>query len=140
MSQYVKVRGDYHIRRHQLTLLRYYCNLSERYGPKNKIGFNCPAAMFVKISSAGKYRCNIKSAVITFLRYVLLYLLQMAAARPSHISMKLVQNVPVPKHLNETMRNFSFIFQLFKATQHMSISKPLCFAVSYYFDTQTLMS
>lgn len=77
MSRYVKVSGDCHIRRQQSTLLRYYCNRSGRYVPKGKslrhmkvqgtckIGSNCPAAMFVKISSAGKYK-YVRYALLTF--------------------------------------------------------------------------
>jgi len=77
MSRYVKATGDRHTRRHQSTLRRYYCNRSGRYITKGKclrhlkvqgtckIGSNCPAAMFVKISSAGKYKC-VRYALLTF--------------------------------------------------------------------------
>ena len=68
MSRYVKARGNHRLQRQQSTLLMYYCNRSGRYIAKGKclrrmkvqgtckIGSVCPAAMFVKISSAGEYR------------------------------------------------------------------------------------
>jgi len=77
MSRYIKTGGDCHTRRHQSTLRRYYCNRSGRYVTKGnrlrhmkvqgtcKIGSNCPAAMFAKISSAGKYK-YVKYALLTF--------------------------------------------------------------------------